>query len=102
MTKPKRTECYLCGFAFRPKHGGKPHPLDRTKDHVIPKSRGGTNEASNIQFAHQCCNYVKGSSYLCGTIFEQCREVAIRNGAGPAYEPGDKVKSVAPVPSKYE
>jgi hypothetical protein len=94
MKQKKRTDCYLCGFGFG-KTGN--HPLSKTKDHVIPRSRGGTNEASNIQYAHQCCNYVKGSSYLCGKIFEQCREVAIRNGAGPKR---DLTKKVAMEPLK--
>ena len=32
-----------------------------TVDHVVPRSRGGTNEASNLRLAHRRCNGRRGS-----------------------------------------
>lgn len=42
-------ECHYCGRATR-----------LTKDHVIPRSRGGTDAEANIVFACRNCNSAKG------------------------------------------
>lgn len=34
---------------------------EKTIDHIIPLSRGGTNECSNLQIAHSTCNKRKGN-----------------------------------------
>jgi len=48
------TTCALCGEPF----------TDLTDpavvDHILPRARGGTDEASNLQAAHQSCNAQKG------------------------------------------
>lgn len=33
-----------------------------TRDHIIPKSKGGSNELSNIQWICRECNFDKGNS----------------------------------------
>lgn len=46
--------CFLCG---------KRMSLDKfTIDHLVPKSRGGTNGLHNLVGAHKRCNGMKGSS----------------------------------------
>ncbi len=42
------------------------HPMlreDATRDHIRPRSRGGSDEDSNIQLACGPCNYAKGNRY---------------------------------------
>lgn len=62
--------CYLCGGMcdwndFFVKDGtiiyGNNYP---SRDHVIPKSRGGKNEWNNIRLAHRRCNSLKKDSPL--------------------------------------
>lgn len=45
--------CALCLWALDPKK------LD--VDHIIPTSRGGTDEESNLQVVHHLCNIRKGN-----------------------------------------
>lgn len=45
-------QCGLCG---QPLHLG-----EATIDHIIPKGRGGGDELSNLQLAHESCNNEKG------------------------------------------
>lgn len=40
----------------------KPDPFSPSVDHIIPWSRGGANEAHNLQLMHLRCNIVKGIS----------------------------------------
>lgn len=47
-------ECHYCRDSF-------PH-YDITKDHIVPKSRGGRNRVTNYVPACQECNRRKGSS----------------------------------------
>ena len=46
--------CPLCG--------GTMLPEDITIDHILPKSRGGSNHISNLQLAHLACNLDKDNS----------------------------------------
>jgi hypothetical protein len=39
----------------------KPDPFSPSVDHVIPWSRGGANEAHNLQLMHLRCNVIKGT-----------------------------------------
>lgn len=52
--------CGICREALDPnrKH---PDPLSRSVDHIVPLSRGGTHEQSNLQWAHLVCNIRKGA-----------------------------------------
>lgn len=46
--------CALCGM-----------PLtfeEATLDHIVPLSKGGTNDISNLQLAHKKCNWEKGDT----------------------------------------
>lgn len=49
--------CAYCGRLFA-------SPLEMTVDHVIPKSRGGSNDKSNRLPACQRCNIAKGARPL--------------------------------------
>lgn len=51
--------CHLC----RKKVSSKPwpHPLSESLDHVIPLTRGGLHERSNVRIAHLDCNTRKGN-----------------------------------------
>jgi 5-methylcytosine-specific restriction endonuclease McrA len=46
--------CPCCGNAMIPGTERRP-----TKDHVIPKSRGGTLEGNNCRIVCKCCNHEK-------------------------------------------
>jgi HNH endonuclease len=46
--------CQLCGGPF-----GKGFSR-RTLDHIIPRSKGGTNHPANLQLAHFRCNHQRG------------------------------------------
>lgn len=54
-TKPP---CALCGEPID-YHLPSPHPDSFTIDHIVPLTRGGTDEPSNIQTAHRRCNLAK-------------------------------------------
>lgn len=51
--------CQLCGLAID-RQAVSPHPLSASIDHVIPLSKGGTHEPSNVQASHLLCNALKG------------------------------------------
>lgn len=62
--------CYLCGGTcdwndYEEKDGvivyGNNYP---SRDHVVPKSKGGANDWSNIRLAHRICNSLKADSPL--------------------------------------
>lgn len=38
-----------------------PHPMSKSIDHIIPISRGGSHEESNVQLAHLVCNKKAGA-----------------------------------------
>jgi 5-methylcytosine-specific restriction endonuclease McrA len=54
------TVCSLCGepldFTL-----ARAHFNAATLDHVIPLSRGGTNDIDNLRAAHRSCNEQRGS-----------------------------------------
>lgn len=57
--------CWLCGELMIPLYGkAKAMPHRATFDHVIPKSRGGTNAKSNLKLAHKVCNERRGAPYM--------------------------------------
>lgn len=52
--------CFYCGrrTVLRPKH--PPIDLCATRDHILPRSRGGSNELFNMVLACRACNEEKG------------------------------------------
>lgn len=50
--------CWLCGEAVDPNAFG---PWQATIDHLVPRSRGGTNKPANLRLAHRRCNNHRGS-----------------------------------------
>jgi endogenous inhibitor of DNA gyrase (YacG/DUF329 family) len=55
-----RWKCGLCGKrVLRSKLW--PHPLSPSLDHLIPLTKGGVHDPSNVQLAHLRCNSMKGN-----------------------------------------
>ena len=59
--------CYYCNLRVIVKSMRNEHTMLATRDHVVPKSRGGTDAIANIVMACANCNGVKGS--MTGTEF---------------------------------
>lgn len=38
-----------------------PDPLSPTVEHLVPRSRGGSDDLSNLRVAHHTCNVRKGN-----------------------------------------
>lgn len=51
--------CYYCGMDLH--HRGLTPWSDRTRDHKIPRSRGGTDDPTNLVLACRSCNSEKGT-----------------------------------------
>ena len=49
--------CYLCGQGLI---WDDPWEIE----HVIPRSRGGTDDLNNLGLAHRSCNRVKGANLI--------------------------------------
>ena len=47
--------CHLCRGPI-PQDLPADHPLSLTLDHLVPRSRGGTDELDNLRPAHRRCN----------------------------------------------
>jgi 5-methylcytosine-specific restriction endonuclease McrA len=58
--------CFYCGRAMtqRLKYEYGMRPTDRSKDHVIPKARGGGKGLPNRVWACYACNEAKGAMLL--------------------------------------
>lgn len=52
-----------CALCRKPLDFGKkaPHPMSPSIDHIIPRSRGGTDDILNLQAAHLLCNNRKNA-----------------------------------------
>ncbi len=56
-----RWTCWVCGGEVDPLAvPGSPHAA--SVDHVVPRSRGGTNDPANLRLAHRRCNGQRGSA----------------------------------------
>ena len=67
----KNYRCEFCGFDFLASPAAM---LMATVDHLVPKSKGGTNSRDNRVLACCACNTVKGNAMPCGND----RETKIR------------------------
>lgn len=59
--------CHLCGKDIdreRRHWAGNPDPLALSIDHVIPWSKGGTDDLDNLRAAHWRCNVSRGNADL--------------------------------------
>jgi hypothetical protein len=52
--------CWLCGGDVDPE-APPGSPIRGTVDHLVPRSRGGASESSNLRLAHRRCNQRRGS-----------------------------------------
>lgn len=52
--------CGICGDLLDP-NTAHPDPMSKSIDHIVPISRGGAHEQSNLQWAHLICNIRKGA-----------------------------------------
>ncbi len=52
--------CWLCGHRVDP-HAPIGSPSSPTVDHVVPRSRGGSNDVANLRLAHRRCNGRRGN-----------------------------------------
>jgi hypothetical protein len=52
--------CGICGMPVSPT-ARYPDPLQATLDHILPVSRGGSNDPSNLRLAHMGCNRSRGN-----------------------------------------
>lgn len=55
--------CFLCGLQMFPDLA-PPDPLAYTVEHMVPRSRGGANELSNLEGTHQFCNNWKSDESI--------------------------------------
>jgi 5-methylcytosine-specific restriction endonuclease McrA len=53
-------KCFICGRQMRGTMNPS-HPLRRTKEHIVPKSRGGDSHPFNISLSHSKCNEKRGN-----------------------------------------
>nr|WP_239536851.1 HNH endonuclease signature motif containing protein [Arthrobacter roseus] len=54
--------CWLCGEQVDLEADGKRDDWAATLDHVIPRSKGGTHDESNLKTAHRWCNSIRSDS----------------------------------------
>lgn len=65
--------CWLCGnpVTILPDGAGNSHPLMFTKDHVIPRSRGGSGGEKKP--AHYICNVLRGPQNVTEDLRDACK-----------------------------
>ena len=66
--------CHLCELPFLRMHH---HPLAPSRDHVIPRSHGGTGLRNNILPAHTCCSSFRRDRDITPELRAQCRRMAL-------------------------
>lgn len=81
--------CHLCGGDVW-RHQSDPTKVAQT-DHVVPKSRGGSNVASNLRTACRRCNLLKGNYEDNEAIRRAIRAWRARTDQGVMWSPGMEV-----------
>ena len=58
--------CHLCGHPvpYPDTEKKKGSGMGATVDHIVPRSRGGTNCLTNLKLAHAFCNSLRGTSKI--------------------------------------
>lgn len=56
----RQGKIFNCGICEHPIYKNDKRGI-LTIDHIVPKSRGGSDEFDNLQAAHESCNMRKGS-----------------------------------------
>ena len=71
--KLKKAEVWVCGLCNTgiDKSLKTPHPLSVCVDHILPWSKGGTDELSNLQLAHRKCNRLKSDDLYASAVMKQ-------------------------------
>lgn len=58
MTRKNQQQCFWCG---RNMTTAPMRPNTRTREHVVPRSLGGSSSGRNVQFACAHCNHTRGT-----------------------------------------
>lgn len=61
--------CWLCHSPVS-RTAAAPHPRSATVDHVVPVSKGGSNDAGNLRCAHWSCNVTRNNREPAGITFD--------------------------------
>ena len=72
--------CSICGLPIPPGIARIGHPLSGSIDHIVPRSKGGTDTPSNRAPAHYFCNTHKGSRDITLELREMCWAEVLRVG----------------------
>lgn len=78
LLRVQRGHCGLCGLPIE-------HPLDVTRDHVIPLAAGGANSMGNFLASHWRCNNQKSDRPPTGCEILMLLTVNARLGIEPLF-----------------
>lgn len=78
--RAKSNHCFYCGRQL--------YDSNRTIDHIVPITKGGTNELNNLVCCCHECNQVKGGE----TIFGAIKKLKIKVGWCNDEFPEDKIR----------
>ncbi|MFD2840105.1 HNH endonuclease [Populibacterium corticicola] len=67
------SQCHLCQHPIDVRLLGQRHPDGPSVDHLIPRSKGGTNDMGNLRPAHQRCNSRRGNRPLTPALLARFR-----------------------------
>jgi hypothetical protein len=99
-------DCFYCGQIFSIDRPG----AQRTLDHYMPRSLGGSNEPKNLRLACYSCNHAKADmtgDEFCNSIWletkrksvleSRLRKIGIRLDGRGYFHPKKNIKRVTPV-----